>query len=46
MQGKKILSSQMTSSQTGIDLSNYAAGVYILKVYGEVGVKVFRLVKK
>lgn len=45
-QGKKIISSYLDRSRTGIDISEYASGVYILKVYGEDSVKVYRIVKK
>lgn len=45
-QGKKILSSYLDRSKTGIDISEQAAGVYVIKVYYEHGVKVYRVVKK
>ncbi|MEJ0029882.1 MAG: T9SS type A sorting domain-containing protein [Bacteroidota bacterium] len=45
-QGKKILSSMMDGSKTGIDISEQPAGVYVLKIYNSEGVSVHRLVKK
>jgi hypothetical protein len=46
IQGKKILSSQLDRSQTGIDLSDQPAGIYVLKIYNADGMSVHRLVRK
>jgi hypothetical protein len=46
IQGKRILSSQLDDSKTGIDLSDQPAGVYVLKVYYKEGISVYLLVKK
>ncbi|OYU85186.1 MAG: secretion system protein Por [Flavobacterium sp. BFFFF2] len=44
--GKKLVATQVHASETNLDVSSLSVGIYFVKVYSELGVKIEKLVKE